>query len=433
MPDRTFLPALAGLLCLLAGWSTGVLADAMELDHIVAVVDEDVVMQSELDEQIQRVRGQLRQQGTETPPTAVLERQVMERLVLEKIQLQVAERAEVTVEEKALDRAIADIAERNKLDLEQFRKIIESEGYAFDRFREQIRQEIVLAKLRKEEVDNRVRVTDNEVDNYLRNEFKNEDSEMEYRLSHILMSIPSGADDDEIRELRAKAEDVAARLAKGEDFGDLAIRVSDGQQALERGDLGWRRGSEVPSLFADAVSTMEIGDVSGVITSPGGYHIIKLTDRRSGEKIMVQQYKTRHILIKTNELVTTELALQRLRQLKLRLEQGASFDQLAKTHSDDRASALEGGDLGWVTKGQMDPAFEEMMTAIDVGAISPPFSTEFGFHILQVTDIREIDGTDEIKRDRARNFLYKQKVDERLQSWLRRLRDEAYVEYRKLD
>ncbi len=433
MPDRNLFRTLAAVLCLLLSWSVDILADAMELDHIVAVVDEDVVMQSELDEQIQRVRGQLRQQGTETPPTAVLERQVMERLVLEKIQVQVAEKSEMTVEEPALDRAIADIAKRNKLDLEQFRKIIEAEGYSFERFREQIRQEIMLAKLRKEEVDNRVRVTDNEVDNYLRNEFQSEDSEMEYRLSHILMSIPTGASDDEIRDLRAKAEDVAGRLAKGEDFGDLAIRVSDGQQALERGDLGWRRGSEVPSLFADAVSTMEIGDVSGVITSPGGYHIIKLVDRRSGEQIMIQQYKTRHILIKPNELVSTEQALQRLRQLKLRLEQGASFEQLAKTHSDDRASALQGGDLGWVTTGQMEPEFEEMMTAIDVGAISPPFRTEFGFHILQVTDTREIDGTDEIKRNRARNFLYKQKVDERLQSWLRRLRDEAYVEYRKLD
>lgn len=409
-------------------------ARAMEqLDHIVAVVDEDVVMQSELDEQIQRVRGQLRQQGTEMPPTAVLERQVMERLVLEKIQLQVAERAEVKVEEDALDRAIADIAKRNNLELKQFRKIIESEGYAFDQFREQIRQEITLAKLRKEEVDNRVRVTDNEVDNYLRNEFKNEDSELEYRLSHILISIPSGASDEEVKETRAKAEDVIARLAQGEDFGDIAIRVSDGQQALERGDLGWRRGSEVPSLFADSVSTMEIGDVSGIITSPGGYHIIKLADRRSGEKIMVEQYKTRHILIETSELVTEEQAIQRLRQLKLRLEQGASFEQLAKTHSDDRASALEGGELDWVVKGEMQPEFEEVMTAIDVGAISPPFRTEFGFHILQVTDTREIDGTEEVKRNRARNFLYKQKLDERLQSWLRRLRDEAYVEYRKAE
>jgi peptidyl-prolyl cis-trans isomerase SurA len=408
-------------------------ACAMELDRIVAVVDEDVVMQSELDEQIQRVRGQLRQQGTDMPPTAVLERQVMERLVLEKIQLQLADRAGVEVEDKALDQAVADIAERNKLDLEQFREIIESEGYAFDVFREQIRQEILIAKLRKEEVDNRVRVTDQEVENYLRNEFAGEDSEMEYRLSHILIAIPSGASDSEIKEARAKAEDAVARIAQGEEFGDLAIRLSDGQQALERGDLGWRRGPAIPSLFADAVSTMEVGETSGIITSPSGYHIIKLVDRRSGEKIMVEQHKARHILIKTSELVSPEQAVARLSQLKLRLEGGADFAQLAKTHSDDRASALQGGDLGWVSSGQMVAEFEEVMAAIEVGKVSPVFESEFGFHILQVTDRREIDGTDEIKRNRARNTIRQQKLDERRQSWLRRLRDEAYVEYRTAD
>jgi peptidyl-prolyl cis-trans isomerase SurA len=418
MPTDTPSPIAARCplaLLLVASTMLATTAAAMELDRIVAVVDEDVVMQSELDQQIQRVRGQLRQQGTEMPPTAVLERQVMERLVLEKIQLQLADRAGVEVEDKALEQAVADIAARNKLDVDQFREIIESEGYEFDEFREQIRQEILIAKLRKEEVDNRVRVTDQEVENYLRNEGSDADSAMEYRLSHILIAIPSGADDEEIREARAKAEDVVARLAAGEEFGDLAIRVSDGQQALERGDLGWRRGPEIPSLFADAVSTMEVGDTSPIITSPSGYHIIKLADRRSGETIMIEQYKAR------------------LSQLKLRLEGGADFAQLAKTHSDDRGSALEGGELGWVSPGQMVAEFEEVMTAIEIGRISPIFESEFGLHILQVTAKREIDGTDEIKRNRARNAIRQQKVDERRQSWLRRLRDEAYVEYRNIE
>jgi peptidyl-prolyl cis-trans isomerase SurA len=436
MPTDTPSPIAARCplaLLLVASTMLATTAAAMELDRIVAVVDEDVVMQSELDQQIQRVRGQLRQQGTEMPPTAVLERQVMERLVLEKIQLQLADRAGVEVEDKALEQAVADIAARNKLDVDQFREIIESEGYEFDEFREQIRQEILIAKLRKEEVDNRVRVTDQEVENYLRNEGSDADSAMEYRLSHILIAIPSGADDEEIREARAKAEDVVARLAAGEEFGDLAIRVSDGQQALERGDLGWRRGPEIPSLFADAVSTMEVGDTSPIITSPSGYHIIKLADRRSGETIMIEQYKARHILIEPNELISREQAVARLSQLKLRLEGGADFAQLAKTHSDDRGSALEGGELGWVSPGQMVAEFEEVMTAIEIGRISPIFESEFGLHILQVTDKREIDGTDEIKRNRARNAIRQQKVDERRQSWLRRLRDEAYVEYRNIE
>jgi peptidyl-prolyl cis-trans isomerase SurA len=436
MPTDTPSPIAARCplaLLLVASTMLATTAAAMELDRIVAVVDEDVVMQSELDQQIQRVRGQLRQQGTEMPPTAVLERQVMERLVLEKIQLQLADRAGVEVEDKALEQAVADIAARNKLDVDQFREIIESEGYEFDEFREQIRQEILIAKLRKEEVDNRVRVTDQEVENYLRNEGSDADSAMEYRLSHILIAIPSGADDEEIREARAKAEDVVARLAAGEEFGDLAIRVSDGQQALERGDLGWRRGPEIPSLFADAVSTMEVGDTSPIITSPSGYHIIKLADRRSGETIMIEQYKARHILIEPNELISREQAVARLSQLKLRLEGGADFAQLAKTHSDDRGSALEGGELGLVSPGQMVAEFEEVMTAIEIGRISPIFESEFGLHILQVTDKREIDGTDEIKRNRARNAIRQQKVDERRQSWLRRLRDEAYVEYRNIE
>jgi peptidyl-prolyl cis-trans isomerase SurA len=420
-----FFVGLLGALTVSAATST-------ELDRIVAVVEEDVIMESELEEQLQRVRDALREQSTEMPPTAVLERQVMERLVLEKIQLQLADRAGVEVEETMLDNAVADIAKRNNLSLDQFREILQSEGYEFDRFKEQIRQEIVIAKLRREEVDNRVKVSDSEIDNYLRGEL-NEDDALEYRLSHILIAIPTGADNDAIRAARAKAEDAAARLAAGEDFRAVAISVSDGQQALEGGDLGWRKGGEIPSLFADSVSMMEPGDISSIITSPSGYHIIKLAERRSGETIMVEQYKVRHILLKPNELVTPDMALNRLKQIKLRIESGADFALLARTNSDDRGSALQGGDLGWVSKGRMVPEFEEVMLAMNVGELSQPFRSEFGFHILEVTDVRQYDGTEEIRRDRALQAIRQQKIDERRQSWLRRLRDEAYVEYRNTE
>jgi peptidyl-prolyl cis-trans isomerase SurA len=418
----------------LLGLATGIFAaaavHAMELDRIIAVVDEDVVMQSELEEQMLRVRMQLRQQGTEMPPTQVLERQVMERLVLEKIQLQVADRAGVEVEETALDRAVMDIAARNKLSMDQFREILESEGHPFGEFREQIRQEIIMAKLRKSEVDNRVKVRDQEIENFLINELTSEDNALEYRLSHILIALPPGADNDERRAAREKAEDVLARVDAGEDFGALAISVSDGQTALDKGDLGWRKGQEIPTLFADAVSTMDIGDISGMITSPSGFHIVKLTDRRSGEKIMIEQHKVRHILIKPNELLPRDEALRRMTQLRLRLDGGADFAQLARTNSDDRGTALEGGDLGWVSQGQMVPEFEEVMLAGNIGELSAPFESEFGFHILQVMDRREIDGTEEVKRDRARRAIRQRKIDETRQTWLRRLRDEAYVEYR---
>ena len=419
-----WLPGLA------AGIFAAAAVNATELDRILAVVDEDVVMQSELEEQMLRVRLQLRNQGTQTPPTSILERQVMERLVLEKIQLQLADRIGVEVEENSLDHAILDIARRNELSLEQFREILESDGHQFDYFREQIRQEIVMAKLRKEEVDNRVKVREQEIENFLSNENNEEDNALEYLLSHILITTPGGAGDDELRALRNKAKDILDRLDAGEDFGALAIAVSDGQTALDKGDLGWRKGEEIPTLFADSVSTMEIGEVSGIITSPSGFHIVKLVDQRTGEKIMVEQHKVRHILIKPNELLPETQVFRRVSQIRLRLDGGANFAQLAQRNSDDRKSALEGGDLGWVSKGNMVPQFEEAMLAARIGEISQPFRTEFGFHILQVQDRREIDGTKEFKRDRARRVIRKRKTDEKRESWLRRLRDEAYVEYR---
>lgn len=431
--SRTLTP-ISGFLLVLSAVLASVLNTAVqameELDKIVAIVEEDVVMESELDEQMDRVRIQLRQQGTPMPPTAVLERQVMERLVLEKIQLQLAERGGVEVTERALDRAIKDIAKRNNMELDQFMQILSSEGFEIEPFREQIRQEIQIAKLRKSEVDNRVKVRESEIENYLRNEAHAAADDQEYRLSHILISIPTGATDDERRNAREKAEDTLERIAAGEDFGALAVAVSDGQQALDQGDLGWRKGSEIPSLFADSVGTMEVGETSSIITNPSGYHIVKLTDKRSGEKILIEQHKARHILIKPNELLTREQALDRIRQIRLRLEGGADFALLAKTNSDDRGSALRGGDLGWVSAGQMVPEFEEVMTAIEIGRLSPPFESEFGFHVLQVLERRMHDGTEEIKRNRARSAIRRQKIDERRESWLRRLRDEAYVEYR---
>ncbi|MEX2480732.1 MAG: peptidylprolyl isomerase [Gammaproteobacteria bacterium] len=425
MKKSKLLALLAGVFCTGATLA----ATSTELDRIVAVVEEDVIMQSELDEQMQRVRDALREQGTEMPPTTVLERQVMERLVLEKIQLQLADRAGVIVEDAMLDQAVADIAQRNNLSLDQFQEILRSEGYEFDRFKEQIRQEIVIAKLRREEVDNRIKVTDNEVDNYLRGE-QIEEEGLEYRLFHILIATPPNADNDTIRAARTKAADTLLRLQAGEDFRSVAISVSDGQQALEGGDLGWRKGRQIPSLFADSVSTMQPGDISSIITSPSGFHIIQLADKRSGETIMVEQYKVRHILLKPNELVSPDMALNRLKQIRLRIDSGADFARLARTNSDDRGSALQGGELGWVSKGQMVPEFEEVMLAMNVGELSQPFRTEFGYHILQVMDKREYDGTEEVKRDRARQAIRQQKIDERRQSWLRRLRDEAYVEYR---
>jgi peptidyl-prolyl cis-trans isomerase SurA len=427
----TGLSSLFSVLAIVALPWTSFSICAEELDRIVAIVEMDVVMQSEVNEQTDRVKFQMQQQATRMPPNAVLQRQVMERLVLEKIQLQYAEQVKIEVGDDVLKLAIMDMAKQNNLNLEQFKEVLASENYQFDVFKEQIRQEIIISKLRKTEVDNKIRVRETEIDNYLRNE-SNTAELQEYRISHILISVPSEADNKQIQKARKKTEEALGLIETGDDFGEVAISVSDGQQALEGGDLGWRKGSQVPGLFADSISALKVGENSGIITNASGFHIIQLTDKRNLEEFMIPQYKTRHILISPNELLPMEQVANRISNLKKRfdLEGDDNFAQIARTNSDDRTSALQGGDLGWVSEGEMVPEFEEIMTAIDIGMVSPPFESEFGFHILQVTEKRNFDGTEAIRRDRGRRAIRQQKLDERRQYWLRRLRDEAYVEHR---
>ena len=420
---RTWISAAVLLL-----FSAG--SQSAELDRIIAVVDDDIVMRSELDQMLARVRGELRENGAEMPPTSVLERQVMERLILDKIQLQVAQQTGVEVTEENLDRAIDDIAQKNKLSMPQFKEILKSEGYEFERFRDDIRQEIIVSKLRREEVDRRIQVSDREIENELKNAGDSVVNDDEYHIAHILIGIPPNANDTERRAAEEKAKATLARLTEGADFGDIALAMSDAQDALDKGDLGWRKIEEIPSLFADSVRTLDIDAHSDLINSPNGYHLVKLMGKRGGEKVMVEQTKARHILITPNELVDEQAAIQRLRQLGLRLESGDDFATLARTHSDDRGSALQGGDLGWVSAGQMVPEFEEVMLATEKGQISAPFRSEFGWHILQVLDRRTYDGTVEVRRAKAREAVMARKREEAYQEWQRRLRDEAYVELR---
>jgi len=424
------ISARVTLMWLLACLAGPVAAAGFELDRIIAIVDDDVVMQSELDQQIDRVRDELRRQGTEAPPLNVLRRQVMERLVLQKIQLQLAEKTGVNVTEDALDRAIDDIAQKNKLSAEQFREILASEGYDYAVFREDIRHEIILARLRREEVDKRLQVSEREIDNYLLNEQGGAGTGEEFDVAHILISIPAGATDDERRAARERAEEAKRRLDANENFDSVAVAMSDGQDALDGGALGWRKLSEIPTLFSDVVRTFDVDETSGIITSPSGYHIVKLKGKRSGETVMLEQTKVRHILISPGELLNDKEALARLQQLRLRLENGDDFAQIARTNSDDRGSALQGGDLGWVSPGQMVPQFEEVMNETPLGELSPPFRSEFGWHVLQVLDKRQYDGTDEVKRAKAREAVMERKREEAHRDWLRRLRDEAYVELR---
>ncbi|MCP5145585.1 MAG: peptidylprolyl isomerase [Gammaproteobacteria bacterium] len=404
-------------------------ARAIELDRIIAVVDDDIILQSELDSQMERVRSQLRQQNQPVPPTSVLERQLMERLIIQKIQLQLADRMGLEIDDRMLDRAIADIAAQNNINPTQFRQILEQEGYDFGTYREDIRHEIMITQVQQREMMNRARVTEKEVDNYLANQVYQGESDYEYRLSHILIA-PEDDSEAAIERARSRAAQLQAQLSEGADFAEIARQNSSDGQAQQGGDLGWRKADALPTLFTEAIYSLDVGGVSDVITSGSGFHIVKLTDKRAGEQVMVPQTLTRHILIKTNELVTEQDARIRLDQLRLRLAGGADFPELARTNSDDTASALQGGDLGWVSPGQMVPEFEEVMENTPTGAISRPFESEFGWHILQVVDRRSYDGTEAVRRAKARDAIRQRKTQEEYQTWLRELRDEAYVELR---
>lgn len=400
------------------------------LDRIVAVVNDDVIMQSELDNRSRTVQGQLRQKGTAIPPQSVLEKQVLERLILMKLQLQLAQQTGIRVDDETLNKAINQIASNNGVSLSQFQAILERDDYDYGAFREDIRDEITLTKLRQRQIDNRITVTDREIDNFLTT-YKNQgDINAEYHLAHILIAVPEAASPDQVQKSQEKAEAVLEQLRAGAGFKETAVAISDGQQALNGGDLGWRKGDQLPTIFANVVPKMNKGDVSGLIRSSSGFHIIKLLDVRSGDQRIVTQTKVRHILVRPSDITSNEAAQTRLAQLKQRIDGGDDFTQLARSHSDDTASAVNGGNLGWVSPGDLVPEFEEAMNSLQPGETSEPVRTQFGWHIIQVNDRRDYDSTEEVMRAEAWEAIRQRKIQENQEAWLRQLRDEAYVEYR---
>ena len=417
---------LAGFLAL----QTFPLTADIPLDRIVAVIENDIIMQSELDTQLRTVVGQMREQGIKLPSSSVLENQVLERMILTKIQLQRAEETGIRVDDETLNRTISNIAAGNNVSLSQFREILEKDGFNYVRFREDIRNEIIISRLRQRQVDNRISITSKEIDNALSNlEFQGK-TETEYLLQHILISLPEAPALDEEEQTRLVAAKVLEDLKAGQNFATMATTISDGQRALEGGDLGWRKKNEIPTLFSAQIATMEKGDISDLIKSSSGFHIVKLADVRSSEKHMITQTNARHILIKVDELTTADDALVRLEQLRVRIEGGDDFAVLARSNSDDTVSAADGGNLGWSSPGRMVPIFEEVMNQLDIGEISQPFETQFGWHILQVLDRREHDDTESVRRTKVSEDIRRRKSEEAHQNWLRHLRDEAYVEYR---
>ncbi len=403
---------------------------AVELDRIIAVINDDVVMKSELDEKVRTVKSQLNEQGTALPPVSILEKQVLDRLILSKLQIQMAENTGIRVDDESLNRTISNIAAENKLSLAQFREILESDGYSYEKFREDIRHEILTSRLRQRQVDNRITVTEREIRNFLDNKEHQGEIETEYSLAHILISTPEGMSSSERDDSKKIAEKIINDLKNGGDFSQLSATYSDGQDALSGGNLGWRKAGQVPTLFAEFVADMQKGDVSDVIRSSSGFHIIKLLDVRSTEQHVVTQTNARHILIRVDELVSDEDANNRLKQLLVRVRGGDDFADLARGHSNDSVSAADGGSLGWISPGDLVPEFEFAMNSLAPGQVSGPFKTQFGHHIVQVLERREHDSTEDVKRAKARDAIRKRKMEEAHQNWLREMRDDAYVEYR---
>ena len=432
-PPRRGLPLLAGLLLALALALPAAPARAAVqwLDRIVAIAGQEVITQRELDAAVQRIAAQLRAQGAELPAPAALRRQVLEKLIVDKLQLQRARRLGIRIDDITLDKAIANIAAENNLSLTQFRRALQKEGVAYPDFREQIRQELTITQLRKREVDQRLHITDQEVDDLIARNKAALQSRRQYHLRHILIAVPEAASPEQVQAAREKAEQVLAQARQGADFAQLAVANSDGQHALEGGDLGWREGDRLPTLFTDTVQHMKPGQVSDLLRSPSGFHIIKLEAVRGGGKgLTVTQRHARHILLKAGDGMTPRMVRNQLEAMRDKIEAGADFGELARRYSQDPGSAKQGGDLGWTASGAFVPEFEEVLQRLQPGQISEPFQTRFGWHIVQLLGRRQGTLSDTELRKRAREFLAAQKREEALQLWLRRLRDEAYVEIR---
>lgn len=423
---RVFLFLLFGI----AGARGFAQSAIQQVDRIVAIVNDDVIVMSELDNRIERVQAQLADAGTRAPPYQVLQKQVLERLIIDRLQLQVADRTGVRIDESTLNAAVADMARKNGLRLREFRDVLENDGYNFADFRAQVRNQMRISQVRQRNVGDRVVVSNRDVDSFLATQAKQGPADNEYHLNHILLALPDGASPEQIAKTGAHADELLRRLREGANFAEMAVAESAGQRALEGGDMGWKKASQLPTIFSRVVPAMNVGDVSEVIRSPSGFHIVRLTEVRGQDKHIVMQTLSRHILIRTNEVISDEEAQTRLEQLKLRIEGGEDFGDLARSHSDDRASAIKGGELGWLSPGDLIPKFEKVADNLALGEVSKPFKTQFGWHIVQVMERREYDNTEEVMRSRAREQIRERKAEEEGQAWLRQLRDSAYVEYR---
>lgn len=423
---------LAAILVLFTGQAAyAALEIADPLDRIVAVVNNEVITALELDKEVQLIKQQLQQQKNRLPADDVLKKQLLDRLILREIQLQMAKRGSIRVDDETLNRTLENIAAQNRMSLDQFRQTLAREGLEYEEFRENMRDEITVNRLQQRQVTNRIVITQQEIDNFIINQALRNGKDKEFHLGHILISVPEAASAEDIASARKKAEKIVADLRANADFYQTAASVSDGQQALEGGDLGWRPAAALPTLFSDWVLTQKEGSISDALRSPSGFHIIKLLGERTNEaKHIVQQTHARHILIRVDSPDAIDSARKKLAKIRERIIAGEDFSELAKAESNDPGSASNGGDLGWVSPGVMVPEFERAMNALQVNEISEPVRTQFGWHVLQVVERRDQDMTEEVQRKNAQEAIRARKIDPAMQAWIRRIRDEAFVENR---
>ena len=431
-PTRVRIAALLFTCMLAAGAAEAQRAPLRLLDRIVAVVNNEVITKNELDERIQIVMRQLRTQNVQPPAAEVLERQVLERMIVDRAQLLFARDSGVRIEEAQLDASIARIAQSNNMSVADFRRSIERDSVSFARLREDVRTEMTLARLREREVDAKIQVSDSEIDNFLADAADTGQGEQaEYDVAHVLVRVPEGANPQALERLQGRARAALAQLRAGGEFAKVAVEFSDAPDGLQGGAMGWRTRDRMPELFAEAVERLRPGETSDVLRSPAGFHIIRVVARR-GAKVdapIVEQTRVRHILVRANELQSDVDARRKIIQLRERIAQGADFAEIARLNSDD-GSAARGGDLGWVHPGDTVPEFESAMRDLADNQLSQPVRSPFGWHLLQVLERKRGELSTDRRRFEARRAIRERKSDEAYEEWLRQLRDRSYIEYR---
>ena len=398
------------------------------IDRVIAVVDSGVIMESELNLRVQDIIGRLRSEGTELPPKELLEEQVLERLIIEEIQLQIGDSAGVKISDAELNRALSMLASQNSMNLEQFKESLDANNSSYSKLRDSVRKELIIQRVQRGKVGANIEISEQEIENFLNSEEGRSKLAEQYNVQQILLSLNSEAPESKVNSTKEKGADIIRRYNEGESFEKLAATYSSDQNALEGGSLGWRKATELPTLFSDVVTKIKVGEVSELIRSGAGFHIIRLAEKKGDVVKFEDQTLVRHILVQPSEIRSEKQTKDLMNEIYQKLADGEDFKQLARQHSEDPGSKMEGGELGWSAPDTFDPAFEAVMNSVDIGVFSTPFQSSFGWHILEVLDRRNEDISDDVRKNRAYSIIFNRKFEQELQRTLIELRSESYVD-----